>query len=148
MSRWAQGTYEPKNPHKYVGKHKPRYRSGWELRVMMFLDENKHIINWASESIQIPYKNPLTGKQTVYIPDFFVLYEDKDRLVKAEIIEVKPKSQTSLQEARTREDQAHAIVNQAKFMAANAYCKRAGLTFRVISEDSIFMNTKSSIKKR
>jgi len=148
MGNWAQGVYEVKNPQKYVGKHKPRYRSGWELRVMMFLDENTHITHWASEAISIPYRNPLTGKPSMYVPDFFVVYENKFHQIRAEIIEVKPKSQTSLKEAKSRQDQAHAIVNQAKFMAAMAYCKQHGYVFRVISEDSIFMNTKSNGKKR
>jgi hypothetical protein len=146
MSKWAQGIYEVKNTDKYVGNKKPKYRSGWELRVMMFLDENKHIIRWASESIKIPYRNPLTGKQSIYVPDFFVMYENKFHTIHAEIIEVKPKSQTSLTEARSRQDKAHAVVNQAKFAAANAYCKQQGLVFRVISEDSIFMNSTSTVK--
>jgi hypothetical protein len=68
---------------------------------MMFLDQNKHIIRWASESIRIPYRNPITGKQSIYVPDFFVVYENKFHTVQAEIIEVKPKSQTSLAEARS-----------------------------------------------
>jgi hypothetical protein len=143
MSNWAQGLYTVKNPAKYVGKRQPRYRSGWELRVMMFLDENKHITHWASEAISIPYRNPLTGKMSMYIPDFFVVYADKSKTIKAEIIEVKPKSQTSLTEAKTKHDQAHAIVNQAKFIAANMYCKQHGYSFRVISEDSIFANSTS-----
>lgn len=148
MAKYAQGFYEVKNPQKYIGNGRPKYRSGWELRVMMFLDNNQHITRWASEAISIPYKNPLTGKQTIYIPDFFVVYENKFHQIKAEIIEVKPKSQTSLKEAKSRQDQAHAIVNQAKFAAAMAYCKYHGYVFRVISEDSIFMNSSSSVKKR
>ena len=44
MAKWAQGMYVPKNPEKYIGNNKPRYRSSWELRIMMFLDENKHIL--------------------------------------------------------------------------------------------------------
>jgi hypothetical protein len=115
---------------------------------MMFLDENTHILKWASEAIAIPYINPLTGKRANYIPDFFVMYENKHHKTNAEIIEVKPKSQTSLQEAKTRHDKAHAIVNQAKFTAAMAYCKQQGFVFRVISEDSIFMNTTSRKGKR
>lgn len=148
MGKWAQGFYTPKNPQKYIGKHTPKYRSGWEFRIMMFLDENQHITYWASEAISIPYKNPLTGKKSIYIPDFFVVYENKFHQINAEIIEVKPKSQTSLTEAKSRQDQAHAIVNQAKFAAATAYCKQHGYVFRVISEDSIFMNSRSNIKKR
>jgi hypothetical protein len=148
MAKWAQGVYVPKNPEKYIGNNKPRYRSSWELRIMMFLDENKHILKWASEAIAIPYINPLTGKRANYIPDFFVMYENKYHKTSAEIIEVKPKSQTSLQEAKTRHDKAHAIVNQAKFTAATYYCKQQGFVFRVISEDSIFMNTTSRKGKR
>lgn len=146
MANFAQGIFVPKNPEKYIGNHKPKYRSGWEFRVMLFLDENKHIIRWASEAIKIPYQNPLTGKLSIYVPDFFVVYENKFHNVHAEIIEVKPKSQTSLTEARSRQDKAHAIINQAKFAAANAYCKQQGLVFRVISEDSIFMNSTSTVK--
>lgn len=143
MGNWAQGIYTVKNPKKYVGNHKPKYRSGWELRVMMFLDENKHILHWASEAIAIPYRNPLTGKMANYIPDFFVVYQNKSHQQRAEIIEVKPKSQTSLSEAKSRHDKLHAIVNQAKFAAATAYCKYHGYVFRVISQDSIFLNSKS-----
>lgn len=147
-TKWAKGIYTPKNPQKYIGNHNPKYRSGWELRTMMFLDENKHIINWASEAISIPYKNPLTGKMSRYIPDFFVVYQNKYQQIKAELIEVKPKSQTSLVEAKSKHDQLHAIVNQVKFASAKAYCKQHGYTFRVISEDSIFMNSTSGSKKR
>lgn len=143
MGNWAQGVYTVKNIKKYVGNHKPKYRSGWELRVMMFLDENKNILYWASEAIAIPYLNPLTGKISRYVPDFFVVYKNKHHQQKAEIIEVKPKSQTSLTEAKTRHDKLHAIVNQAKFTAANAYCKQHGYTFRVVTQDSIFLNSRS-----
>lgn len=148
MGNWAQGIYVPKNSEKYIGNRKPKYRSSWELRIMMDLDENKHILKWASEAIAIPYMNPLTGKRSNYIPDFFVVYENKYHKINAEIIEVKPKSQTSLQEARSRHDKAAAIVNQAKFAAATVYCKQNGYVFRVISEDSIFMNTTSKKGKR
>jgi hypothetical protein len=147
MAKWAQGIYTPKNPQKYIGTHKPKYRSGWEMRIMMFLDENKHIINWASEAIAIPYRNPLTGKIANYYPDFFVVYENRNHSIKAEIIEVKPKSQTSLMEAKSKHDKLHAVVNQAKFQAAMAYCKQHGYMFRVISEDSIFANSSSSGKR-
>lgn len=148
MPNFGKGQFVPKNPYKYIGNHHPTWRSSWELRVMMFLDESKHITHWASESISIPYRNPLTGKPSMYIPDFFVVYENKFHLIKAEIIEVKPKSQTALTEAKSRHDQIHAIVNQAKFAAAMGYCKQHGYGFRVISEDSIFMNSVSTAKRR
>ena len=33
---------------------------------------------WASESIKIPFQNPLTGRHTVYVPDFFIQYNNKN----------------------------------------------------------------------
>ena len=29
---------------KYIGKHTPKYRSGWELTFMTFCDTNKNIL--------------------------------------------------------------------------------------------------------
>ena len=143
MSKWAQGIYEVKNTDKYVGNKKPKYRSGWELTFMMFCDNNNSVIKWASESIRIPYRNPLTGKQTIYIPDFFILYENKHGRKHAEVVEIKPKKQ-SLIESKTASarDRAVVAVNHAKWQAANAYCKSQGLTFRVITEDDLFRNGK------
>ena len=53
MSKFAQGIYEVRNPEKYMGNHKPRYRSGWEFTFMNFCDNNKSVLKWASESIAI-----------------------------------------------------------------------------------------------
>lgn len=141
MAKYAQGFYEVKNPQKYIGNGKPKYRSGWELTFMLFCDNNEKIINWASESIRIPYKNPLTGKQTIYVPDFFVVYQNKYGKVLAELVEIKPKKQTLIQEKITSaRDKLAIIVNHAKWQAAQAWCKNKGIVFRVINEDQIFIN--------
>jgi len=92
MGKWAQGFYTPKNPQKYVGKHTPKYRSGWELTFMTFCDTNKNVLYWASEALRIPYKHPITGKPTMYVPDFFVVYENKFGKKIAEVVEIKPKN--------------------------------------------------------
>ena len=85
MSKFANGIYKVKNPAKYVGKNNPKYRSGWEHAFMRFCDTNDNILQWASESINIPYRNPITGKQSIYVPDFLITYRDKNNQVKAEI---------------------------------------------------------------
>lgn len=141
MAKWAQGNFTPKNPQKYVGKHTPRYRSGWELTFMTFCDSNDSILYWASEAIKIPYKNPLTGKPTIYVPDFFVVYQNKFGQQVAEIVEIKPKKQSIIESKRaSAKDRAIVAVNHAKWAAASAYCRLQGLTFRVITEDDIFYN--------
>jgi len=140
MAKWAQGTYVPKNPQKYVGKHTPRYRSGWELTFMTFCDNNNHVLYWASEAIAIPYRHPLTGKPTNYIPDFFVVYQNKRGQKIAEMVEIKPKKQSIVESKASAKDKLVVAVNHAKWQAASAYCKQQGYTFRVITEDDLFYN--------
>jgi hypothetical protein len=140
MSRFAQGLYRLSHPDKYVGKGQPRYRSGWEHAFMRFCDNNEHVIQWASESIHIPYRNPITGRQTIYVPDFLVMYRSKHNKVIAELIEIKPKKQSVLESKASARDRAVVAVNYAKWDAATKWCQRQGLTFRVITEDQIFRN--------
>ena len=139
MSRFAQGKYKLQNPEKYIGSKVPTYRSSWEFAFMKFCDEHKSVTQWASEAVQIPYRNPLTGKYTIYVPDFFIAYADKGGKKRVEIIEVKPANQTlKEQTGRSRANQAHWVVNQAKWEAARAWCKQKNIFFRVITETDIF----------
>lgn len=139
MSKYAQGKYQVLNPQKYVGKGAPTYRSGWEHTFMRFCDNNPAILQWASEAVHINYRNPFTNKNTIYVPDFLVIYQDANGKQKAEIIEVKPKKETSLQEAgRSPRAQAAAILNMAKWEAAKAWSKANGMGFRIVTEDQIF----------
>ena len=139
MSKYANGFYQLLNPEKYVGKNTPHYRSSWEHATMRMLDSNPGILKWASESIHINYKNPFTNKQTIYVPDFFVLYMDANNRQHAELWEVKPTKETTLEAAgRSKKAQAAAILNQFKWQAAQAYCKANGLYFRIITEQDLF----------
>ena len=143
MGKFAQGKFQLKNPEKYIGLGTPTYRSSWEWAVMNMCDTNPAIQRWASESIKIPYKNPLTGKQSIYVPDFFVNYVDRTGKQHAELWEVKPNKQTGLKEAgRSKYAQAHAVINMAKWEAARAWCKHQRILFRVLSENDIFYNGK------
>lgn len=137
--KYAQGKFEPKNSEKYIGTKMPTYRSGWEFTFMKFCDEHPSVIQWASEAIKIPYRNPLTGKQTIYVPDFFIAYGDKSGTQKVELIEVKPANQTLKEKlGRNKNNQAQWVVNQAKWEAARAWCKQKKITFRIITENEIF----------
>lgn len=139
MRRFASGKYHIKNPEKYVGNKNPIYRSSWEWQFMKTCDEHPSIQKWASEAISIPYKCPLTGKQTVYVPDFFIQYVDKEGKIHTELIEVKPRNQT-LKEAvgKNRNNQIEFVRNQAKWQAANAWSRKQGIKFRIINEQDIF----------
>ena len=138
MANFRQGTYTVRNRQKYVGKGEPRYRSGWEMTFMMFLDSNDNVVNWASEAVRIPYCNPITGKQTMYVPDFLVTYKGPNNTLKAELIEIKPKKQ-SLIESKMSEQTAKIVAqNYAKWDAATKWARANGLMFRVITEQDIF----------
>lgn len=141
MSRnWAQGIYEVQHPEKYVGNRRPRYRSGWEHSFMRFCDTNDHILQWASEAISIPYRNPVTGKLTHYVPDFLITYRTRDNTMKAELIEIKPRGQSEIVEGQRPRDRAVVAINYAKWDAATKWCRKNGLSFRVITEDHMFRN--------
>jgi hypothetical protein len=146
MSKFAQGVYKVTNPLKYVGKREPRYRSGWELAFMRFCDTNDNILQWASESIVIPYRHPLTGKMTNYVPDFLITYRTKDNRMCAEVIEIKPKKQSVIESKASARDRAVVAVNYSKWDAATKWCRRQGLQFRVITEDDIFRQGGSKMR--
>lgn len=139
MPRFSKGIFKPKHPEKYIGLSQIQYKSSWELAFCNFCDTNPYIIKWASESIKIPYRNPLTAQQTVYVPDFLIQYLDKSGKVHIELIEIKPASQAILERVgRNRVNQAHYVKNQAKWAAARAYCRQQGITFRVVCENDLF----------
>ena len=143
MAKFAQGKYTLKNPSKYSGNGTPTYRSSWEWAFMQFCDNHPSVIQWASEAIKIPYKNPLTGRATVYVPDFLVVYQDKNGRKRAELIEVKPKKETTMENAgRSKIAQARVVVNTAKWEAATRWCKQNSIQFRIVTEEDIFHGSK------
>jgi hypothetical protein len=139
MARFAQGKYTLKNPEKYIGGRTPTYRSSWEFAFCRMCDTNENITKWASESIRIPYRHPFTGKYTIYVPDFFIVYGDRTGKQHVELIEVKPANHTFKEQlGRSQANKAHYVVNQAKWSAARQYCKQKGMYFRVVNEQDIF----------
>lgn len=140
MSSFAQGVYQPRNPDKYVGRGAPRYRSGWELSFFRFCDENPAVMEWASEAITIKYRHPFTQKVTTYIPDIFIRYQDQHKRVHTEIIEIKPRKQSMIEGKMNERERMTVAINHAKWAAARAWCQRAKIEFRVLTEDSLFHN--------
>jgi hypothetical protein len=148
MSAFAQGTYNVANRGKYVGKKPPYFRSSWELAFMRMCDNHPNILKWANESIAIPYLNPFTGRHANYIPDFMIQYRDKDGREHVELIEIKPSSQTTLEAARGKREQAQAMLNAAKWTAAQEWCQRKGIRFKILNEEHIFQTNKPRQSKK
>lgn len=136
------------NPGKYVGTAAPYYRSSWEARLMYFFDTNPHVLAWGSEMLAIEYMHPHTNRVHRYIPDLFVKYQDRSGDIITEIIEVKPKEESTLTEASTPEQRMQVEINAAKWAAANEYAKSQGARFRVMNQHHIYKVTPKVRKAR
>jgi hypothetical protein len=86
-----------------------KYRSGWELVVAIYLDEDDKVDSYAYEPIAIEYiSNVRSGKVRRYYPDFLVNYKDGTRI----LVEVK------------RLNQLNNLIVQKKAKAAEEWCKK------------------------
>ena len=142
--KFAKDVYKVRNPEKYVGNKPPVYRSSWELTFMQFCDNNPSVQQWASEPVRIPYRDPLTGKGTVYVPDFLIVYLDKNMKNHTEMVEIKPANQMIKEKVgKNPYNQAQYVKNMAKWEAAGLWCRNQNIRFRVINERDIFHNGRS-----
>jgi hypothetical protein len=140
--KFSQGIYNIKNAEKYMGSKPPFCRSSWETAFCAFCDNNPSVQQWASECVKIPYRDPLTGKQTVYIPDFLITYVDKNMSKHVELIEIKPANQTLIEKVgKNPYNQAQYVKNMAKWAAAASWSRSRGIKFRIINETDIFINS-------
>lgn len=142
--KYKQGVYTPLNKKKYSGHGKPRYLSGWELKFFRWCDTNPNVVEWSSESVIIPYINPLTGRKHRYMVDNKVILKERDGLVKY-LIEIKPKKQTRRPTTHGNKKQSTILYenieyvrNQAKWAAAKKWCDKHGYKFQIVTEDQLF----------
>jgi hypothetical protein len=144
-SKFRQGVYKPKNLSKYIGKENPVYRSGWELKFFRWCDDNTNVIEWASESIIIPYVSPLDGKVHRYYTDGVVALREGDTVTKY-IIEIKPSSQVlppkpgNKRKSTVIYENSRWIQNQAKWAAAREWCKKKNYSFKILTETELGLN--------
>ena len=137
-NKFSQGVYHPRNANKYIGAGQIIYRSSWENHFCIFCDTNEHVLEWASEPMRIPYKHPITGKNTTYVPDFLIRYRTKSNKIITELIEIKPAGQSALKEGMNQNQRATVAVNHAKWEMARSWCKKQGIRFRVMTELDMF----------
>ena len=150
-----QGTFKPRNAHKYKGNHKNViYRSTWERLFMKYCDRSTSIIEWSSEEVVVPYVSPLDNTIHRYFPDFWLKAKKPDGDLQEYIIEIKPYKYSvepilKLTEKRRKPTKTylHELekyqVNKAKWEAADRYCKRKDQVFLVITEKDIFGKSKA-----
>jgi hypothetical protein len=145
MAHYKQGFFKPLNPKKYIGDPTNIvFRSGWEKRVMEWLDTNTNVIRWGSEEVIIPYVSPIDNKVHRYYTDFYVEAVGRDGETRKMLLEVKPKAQTQEPKKPQRTTKRYITevmtygVNQAKWKAAEDFCRNRGWEFRLITETELF----------
>ena len=136
----SKGRFKPKNPQKYKGDPTNIvYRSGWELKLMGYLDSHEEVVQWASEEFCIPYRSPVDNRIHRYFPDFWVKKNDGSIMV----IEVKPAVQAEPPKQPSRMTRRYVSEvfeygkNQAKWAAARDYCDDRGWQFVVMTEKEL-----------
>lgn len=147
MKKYYNGKFTPKNPDKWINIQRGipiTYRSGWELRFMSWADTNPSIIKIGSETLVIPYVNPLKKAVCRYFPDFFMEVKEKTGKVVKYVIEVKPEKETAIpQKKRGKKassllyESATYIQNLSKWASAQKWCEQNGILFKVVTEKEL-----------
>lgn len=144
MNESIKSKYKPSYPKKYKGNSNNIIcRSSWERKFCSYCDLNENIIEWASEEFFIPYVSPVDNKVHRYFPDFIIKVKESNGAIKTYVVEIKPKRQTipPVKKSRVTKSFIHECktyaVNQAKWKAADEWCKDRLLEFKIITEDNL-----------
>lgn len=144
MAESIKSKYKPSYPLKYKGDpNNIICRSSWERKFCHWCDLNENILEWGSEEFWIPYLSPVDNRVHRYFPDFIIKVKESDGRIKTYVIEVKPEKQTQppKQKSRVTKSYIHEVktyaVNQAKWKAADEFCKDRLLEFKVITEKEL-----------
>ena len=144
-----QGRWKPSHPEKYVGNvDEIVFRSSWELKIFIYFDTHPSVVEWSSESVVIPYFDPVANKQRRYFVDFWAMIKQKNGTIKKFLIEVKPDKFTRPPTEPKRKTKRYAeevmqyVTNCAKWEAAEKVCKDSGVEFLILTEKHIFNNGK------
>ena len=139
-----KGKYQPINPKKYRGDPTNIiYRSLWERKFMVYCDSNENILEWGSEEIALPYRSPIDNKIHRYFPDFYIKVKESNGSIKKYLIEIKPKKQTvePIPQKRRTKGYIYEVYeyakNQAKWKAAEEFCKDRGYEFKILTEQDL-----------
>ena len=144
MAESIKSLFKPSFPKKYKGDATNIIcRSTWERKFCNWCDINENILEWGSEEFWIPYLSPIDNRTHRYFPDFIIKVKESNGEVKTYVIEVKPKRQTKPPIKKKRVSKSYLYemktysVNQAKWSAANEWCKDRRIQFKIITENEL-----------
>ena len=133
--RYSQGYINPASCKKLFPQMKTDkiiYRSSYERKFIVWLENNEQVKNWGSECIRIPYLY-IDGKMHSYYPDYFVEMVDGTKMV----VEIKPSSQTKRPVNENTWVGKEYRKNMCKWKATMEFCQAKGYKFKIITEKTI-----------
>lgn len=101
--------------NKCTNSKSPMFRSNYELKVHIWLDDNDSVEGYEYEPYIIPYKDT-EGKKRYYFPDFLIKFVGEDVLL---LLEVKNDYSSGL------------AINVSKDLAAKDFAKEKGLNYEL-----------------
>ena len=151
-----KGKYELIHPEKYIGHSIPIYKSKWEQKVFYAFDRNPYVLRWGYECIDIFYHHPFYMQFTKYLPDIFCEVVMENGKQQQFLIEIKPtkycvmpkepkmpkkgnaQSSQRYQKALARYEYTKRdyLVNMAKWEAAQLWCMKNNVMWRILNEDN------------
>lgn len=133
--RFRQGYINPSSCKKLfpqLKNDKIIYRSSYEYKFIIWLENNNNVRYWGSECFYIPYKL-YDGCFHKYYPDYFVEMINGDKYV----IEIKPLSHTQKPISENSFLFREYIKNTCKWRAMKEFCDTKGYKFKILTEKSI-----------
>ncbi len=159
---YHSGEFKPTFKSKVIklnGNDSVIYRSSWEKRIMIWLDNNEKIKMWGSECLEIPYQmthfdNGMTKIKTHrYYPDFYYEMLMDDGTIRKVVVEVKPQKEYNmvklLEEGKLEipdklgklksfeYDLKMAYKNKEKWSMVIKWCDKKGYEFIIITEEHL-----------
>jgi hypothetical protein len=134
-SRYKQGYIDPQSCKKLfesISKEAIIYRSSYELKFIMWLENSDKVARWGSECFYIPYMF-VDGTTHRYWPDYFVEFVDGTKMV----VEVKPYNQTKKPINENCWAAKEYAKNMCKWKATMEFCKKKGYEFKILTEKTI-----------
>lgn len=161
-TKFHQGYFTPKHPEKCLTKVNI-YRSSLEYNFLVYCDLNPNILRYASEPIQIPYKNPEKAlKQGLdpklfftisnYMVDMWIECLGENGEKRKIFIEIKSYAETQqpvMPESKNGKPVSANkykafnkaaityLKNKAKWESAEKFCKERGCEFMIITEKTL-----------
>lgn len=149
IPKYRQGIFKPRFPDKNINKTPIEYRSQLEFEYMHRIDNSPKIKKWGSETIWIPYNNPVKKKVCQYWTDLYLETVSGDRYIieikplkeiKAIMENARPKKTSRKKQSTLLHETKLFLINKAKWEAAADFCKSRGIRFITLSEEDLKEN--------